>query len=211
MAIVDAGVGSQNAARAAADAIALHRPAWVVSSGFAGALVDDVKRGEFIIADSVADTHGNVVSLGPSFAAPQASQPTADGKKPAGPNWHVGRLLTVERLIRKVSEKRELAAAHSALACDMETFAVAEVCRRERTKFLSARIISDAVDDKLPPEAERLLGQKSLAFKLGAAFGAVLERPSSALDLWQMREDALIASDRLAKFLSGLARQLPVE
>ena len=38
VAIIEAGVGRQFAARGAAEAISRHRPAWVVSTGFAGAL-----------------------------------------------------------------------------------------------------------------------------------------------------------------------------
>jgi adenosylhomocysteine nucleosidase len=73
---------------------------------------------------------------------------------------------------------------------------------------LAIRIISDAVDDELPPEIEHLLKQKSLAGKLGAAAGAMLKRFSAAKDLWKLREDALKASDRLAKFLVGVTQHL---
>ena len=91
----------------------------------------------------------------------------------------------------------------------METFAVAKACAAAGRRLLSVRIISDAVDDELPPEIEHLLHQKTLAGKLGAAAGAVLNRFSAAKDLWQLREDALKASDRLAKFLVGVVEQLP--
>lgn len=198
--IIESGVGQACAARAAADVISIHRPAWVVSTGFAGALVDKVKRGHFVFAESVKGTESDTLSLGLNLAAPP------EGSKL---NWHVGRLLTVDKLIRKEAEKRELGAVHEALACDMETLAVAKVCKREQMNFLAVRIISDAVDDKLPKEAERLMGKKSLAFKLGAAFGAVLDRPASVKELWQLREDAIRASDRLASFLAGVAEQLP--
>jgi adenosylhomocysteine nucleosidase len=121
---------------------------------------------------------------------------------------HVGRLLSVDRLIRQPEERRKLHEEHAALACDMETFAVAQACRDAGTRLLSVRIISDAVDDELPPEIEHLLAQKSLAGKIGAAAAAVLHRPSAAKDLWNLREDALKASDRLAKFLRGVLGQL---
>jgi adenosylhomocysteine nucleosidase len=85
---------------------------------------------------------------------------------------------------------------------------VAEACRNENVPLLAIRVISDAVDDELPPEIEYLLAQKSLAGKLGAATGAFLKRFSAAKDLWRLREDALKASDRLAKFLEGVVKQL---
>jgi hypothetical protein len=70
------------------------------------------------------------------------------------------------------------------------------------------RIISDAVDDELPPEIERLVQSKTLARQLGAATGAIFKRPSAVKDLWQLREDAIRLSDRLARFLAGVVEQL---
>jgi adenosylhomocysteine nucleosidase len=120
----------------------------------------------------------------------------------------VGRLLTVDSLLREPAERRLLAEKHGAIAVDMESFAVAEACRASGVAFMAVRIISDAVDDELPPEIEHLLAQKSFAGKLGAATGAILKRFSAAKDLWKLREDALKASDRLAKFLGGIMDQL---
>jgi adenosylhomocysteine nucleosidase len=110
--------------------------------------------------------------------------------------------------LRDPAERRSLAEQHQAIACDMETFAIAQVCREQGVPLLAIRIVSDAVDDELPPEIEHLLKQKSLAAKVGAAAGAILKRFSAAKDLWKLREDALKASDRLAKFLVGVVEQL---
>jgi adenosylhomocysteine nucleosidase len=90
---------------------------------------------------------------------------------------------------------------HAAVACDMETYAIAEVCRVAKVPFLSVRVISDALEDELPKEVERLLEQHSLASKLGAATGAIFNRPSSIKDMWNLKEQAIKASDRLARFL----------
>ena len=85
---------------------------------------------------------------------------------------------------------------------------LAEICRKLKSKFLAVRIISDTVDDVLPKEIENLLDQSSLAGKLGAVAGAILNRPSSVKDMWRLREAAIKASDRLAKFLTGVMSQL---
>ena len=70
-------------------------------------------------------------------------------------------------------------------------------------RFLSVRIISDGLDDRLPPEVERMLDQHSLAGKLGAATRAIFQRPGSVKDMWKLQEIAHRASDRLANFLVG--------
>mgnify|MGYP001580188125 CR=1 FL=1 len=69
--------------------------------------------------------------------------------------------------------------------------------------------MTETVDDQLPADVDRLLHQKTAVAKLGAAAGSVWRRPSVAKDLWRFNEDALKASDRLARFLSGLVKNLP--
>ncbi|MCI0361941.1 MAG: hypothetical protein L0211_25950 [Planctomycetaceae bacterium] len=197
--IVESGVGAAAAARATKAAIEFYQPRWVVSAGFAGALHEDLRRGHVLMADTVVSESGEQLSVGIKLEAQVLA---------ASKGLHVGRLLTVDRLVRHASERRELHEKHAALACDMETFAVAQACRDAGTRLLSVRIISDAVDDELPPEIEHLLSQKSLAGKIGAAAGAVMHRWGAAKDLWNLREDALKASDRLAKFLRGVVGQL---
>ena len=198
--VVESGVGAAAAAQATADVIKFHQPAWVVSAGFAGGLADDLRKGQILMADMVADTSGKELAVGLKMD-PQIVATT--------PGLHVGRLVTVDKLIRTQAEKRRLAAASRALACDMESFAVAQTCARLNTRFLSIRIISDAVDDELPKEIGKLLAQKTWAGKLGAAAQAVFSRPSSAADLLKLQDDALKYSDRLARFLAGVVGQLP--
>jgi adenosylhomocysteine nucleosidase len=202
VALIETGVGRKAAAAATNDAIALHRPDWIISTGFAGSLNPTLRRGHILMADEVVDTEGRGLALGLQVdrAAVEAS-----------PSLHTGRLLTVDRLIHSAEEKQSLGSKHRALACDMETLAVAEVCQQQRVRFMSVRIISDAVDEELPKEIGRLLDQKSMAAKLGAATGAIFSRPSSVKDMWKLKEDAIKTADRLAKFLVGVVVQLPRE
>ena len=124
------------------------------------------------------------------------------------PRLHVGRLLTVDHVIGDPAEKRSLGEAHQALAVDMESLAVAEVCRREKVRFLSVRVISDSLDRELPPEVDNLVRQRSRAGRIGAVGAAIFRRPSSIKDMWQLKEDALVASERLGRFLVGVIGQL---
>jgi len=199
VAIVEGGVGQKAIARATTEAIKFYQPKWVISAGFAGGLNEQLRRGQIVMADEVINLAGETIPV--DLRLDRESLAASKG-------LHVGRLLTVDSILREPSERRDLAAKHSAIACDMETFAVAAACRQHGIPFLAIRIISDAVDDELPPEIEHLLKQKSLVGKLGAAAGAMLKRFSAAKDLWKLREDALKASDRLAKFLVGVTNEL---
>ena len=197
--IAESGVGRAAAAQATEDIIKIHHPQWIVSTGFAGALVPELQCGHVLMADSLVDSHHQPLEVGFRMA-PESIE--------AMPSLHVGRLLTVDELVRRRDEKGSLAAEFAAVACDMETIAVAQVCCRRQMRFLSVRIISDGLDDQLPPEVEHMLDQRSLAGKLGAATRAVFSRPGSVKDMWKLREIAHRASDRLAKFLVGVVPQL---
>jgi adenosylhomocysteine nucleosidase len=197
--IVESGVGRQRASRATEALIVGHRPRWIVSAGFAGGLDDRLKQGDILMADSIADTGTKQLAI--DFKLSGESQTSG--------RVHVGRLLTVERVIRDPAEKRDLGQRHGALAVDMESIGVAEVCQTEKVRFLSIRVIIDSVDQALPRDIDLLVNKKSTAGRLGAAAGAILRRPGSIKDMWQLKEDALVASERLAKFLVGVIGQLP--
>ena len=82
----------------------------------------------------------------------------------------------------------------------MESLFVGQVCRDYGTSFGSVRVISDDIETDLPPEIRGMLGS-SKVFRVGAALGAVWNRPSSAQDLWNLREIANRASESLARFV----------
>ena len=199
VAIARSGAGCKAAAVATEAILSGHQPAWIISAGFAGGLVDRVQRYDLVIGDRVVDTAGAEIPLDVQLDPAALAQM---------PRLHVGRLLCTDHVVRLPQEKRSLGERHQALAVDMETFAVAEVCRRRQVPFLAIRVIIDAVDDQLPSDVNCLLKQKSTAARLGAAFGAILNRPGSFTDLLKLKEHALVASDRLAKFLSQVIQAI---
>lgn len=195
--LVDAGIGERAARQATEALISGHHPQWIVSAGFSGALRPEVRRGDIVLASSVSDSTGSVLEI--DLQMDQASAP---------PKLHVGRLVMSPRVVCRTAEKAALAARHDALAVDMESYAVAEVCRRRATRFLAARIITDALDDELPPEVNRFAAPMSTARKLGHALGAVWERPGCVKDLVKLQQESLLAADALGEFLEAIARQL---
>jgi len=193
IALILAGAGQHNARRATEILIDGHRPCRVISAGFAGGLCPRLKRNDILIADRLLNGDGRELSadLLPGVAATAIQ-----------PGVHRGTLLTVDRVVRLPHDRQLLFQRTGALGVDMETFAVAEICAARQVPFSSIRVINDTVDQALPRDVEHLLAQKTGAARLGAALGAVLHRPASAKDMYQLRENALVASGRLAKFLA---------
>jgi adenosylhomocysteine nucleosidase len=200
VAVAISGLGQDRARGAAEALIAGHRPKWLISAGFAGGLQPHLGRSDIVLANSVVGEQGQRLSI-------ELGLPTSDERASRG--IHVGRMLTVDRIIRKVEEKRSLGKSHGAIAVDMESLAVAQVCQCEKQRFLAIRVITDTVNDELPRDVERLLNRPTMVRKLGAAAGSIVRRPSAAKDLWKLRESASTAADRLAKFLVGVIEQLP--
>ncbi len=198
--VVHSGPGASAAAKAAEATLQGHHPQWMISAGFAGALDPAVGRYDFVMAEQLVSLDGRV--LGTDLKVDTASLAQTPGVR-------VGRLLSADHVVRDPAEKRALGEQHKALAVDMETFAVAEVCQRYGTPMLAVRIITDTAEERLPAEIRVLLEQKTVAAKLGAVWAAVWNRPAVAKQLWELKERALVASDRLARFLASMVGQLP--
>ncbi|MFQ5732533.1 MAG: 5'-methylthioadenosine nucleosidase [Planctomycetaceae bacterium] len=172
-----------------------HSPKWVIACGYSGALRDGTAVGDVVMADAVVDTHGRELRVDLNMSA--------EGQK----RLHVGRFLTSDEMVRSVADKRALGEKHDAIAVDMESLPVAQVCRETGTRFLAVRAISDDLTADLPAEVVSVLGDTG-SFRLGAMLGAVWKRPGSVKEIWRLREQTMIASDRLAKFLQGVVVQL---
>ena len=196
------GIGQAAAAKVCDAIITAHRPRWIISAGYAGGLQASLARGEILLVDAVEDTEGNRFDLDLRLNRDEIEQQ---------PGLHVGKLLTAGRLVARPEEKQALGERHDALAVDMETAAVARVCRNAGVPLVAVRAISDAVDERLPPEIEAWVSDKSLARKAGVMAGSLWKQPGRLQQMWQMRERTLVLGDRLADFLAGLIGQLPVE
>lgn len=198
--VAETGLGAQAATAGTQAVLAGHRPTWLISAGFAGGLDRRLRRGDIVMANSLMDGHGRRLAIDLKLDPQKAA---------ATRRLHIGPCLTTDKILYRSSDKARLGAECEALAVDMESWAVGDVCRQAKTPFLAVRIISDAVDDELPPDVEALARQRSALARFGAAAGAVVRRPSSIKDMLQLRQDALVLSDRLARFLAGMIEQLP--
>jgi adenosylhomocysteine nucleosidase len=191
--VILSGPGRKNAAHATEILIDGHHPQRVISAGFAGGLSPRLKRNDILVVDRLVNAEGGEMAVELSAGLAKTLQQ---------PNVHCGALLTNDRVVRSPRERQSLHQRYGAMAVDMETFAVAEVCRRRQVPFSAVRVINDTSDEVLPSDVEYLLTRKAGAAQWGAALGAVCRRPASAKDMYQLRENALIASGRLAKFLA---------
>jgi nucleoside phosphorylase len=177
-----------------------HHPRYVIAAGFADALKEGLKLGDAVLADQVIGVQGERVPL---------ELPADIGVPRMRGHLHVGGVLTVDQGELSPADREELGRRYGGLALDHESLAVAEVCRQQRVSCLTVRVVRTGLRDELPRDVRHFNKQHSIAGRLGAALGTVVRRPGSVKDMWQWKEDALVASDRLAKVLDTLVLRLP--
>lgn len=143
-------VSGASAVRAydAAIALAEEQPSVLVSFGIAGALTDDLRPGDIVLADSVASSRGPSI---PASAAPtEALSRTAHAE---GFALARGSILGVEHVIANSSEKRRLSEETGALCVDMESYEIARVATERGLPFAVLRAIADPADLSIPEYA----------------------------------------------------------
>ncbi|MGL6225602.1 MAG: hypothetical protein ACRC10_03135 [Thermoguttaceae bacterium] len=221
--LVETGIGQRNALKGTEAILDVFRPRQIISAGFAGALDPHLRKNELLqpsrilrITGETGKTEGSekeeeaeesekreqaVIDLSETWSDERGTNVGETGLhgKETKP---VVSLLTVNQIVAKVAEKQELWQKTGANLVDMESYAIAEICRERNVPFRSVRIVLDTAEDELPGEIERL-GQPDLttARKVGAFFGMIFKRPSCVLDLYHFKERALIAADLLAGYL----------
>jgi adenosylhomocysteine nucleosidase len=189
--LVLTGMGRVRAQRGLEILLDGHRPRWIISAGFGGALDPTLKRNDIFLPGEVVNLEGR------RFAIDLALPPGAEAQ-----GLRTGRLLTVDEFVRKASEKLELRRKFDAEVVDMETSSLAALCGDRGVKFLAVRIISDEAGVDLPPEILAIVGPSG-GLRLGATIGALWKRPSSVKDLLELRQHAVEAAARLGDFLAG--------
>jgi len=196
MAVVLSGAGQKNAEEAANVLLDVFAPKIICSAGYAGGLSSRLLPSTICVPEQVMrESDGQVLDLSKPIPQKAASQ-----KTPSIPNKLT--LLTVNEVAELPVQKRRLHEQTGAELIDMETFAVAEVCRKREIPFLSIRVILDAVDDKIPKDIAKILDHldKGKSRLSGAIFGSILARPSVLLDFVSLKRRAFTATERLAKF-----------
>ena len=184
------GVGCKRARAALEQILSVSpSPSLVISAGFCGALQPSLKVGEIVVASEIVDQAGHVWPVG--GIRQQINQP---------PN----RFLTVNHLIATAAEKQRLGEYHKAVAVDMESAAIAEVCASRGVQFLAVRAVSDAADTELSPELVRLLsGGRVSVWK---ALKALARKPSLLGEFRLLARDTRLAARNLADTLLRIAR-----
>lgn len=184
--VVCGGIGPEAARRATEAIIALYRPAWVLSVGFAGALAESLRVGEIFEARWVVDTKdGSKTDTG-----------TGSG------------VLASFSSVAGADQKAKLASAYGAQAVDMEAAAVAKGAEARGLRFGAVKVISDEAGFPMPSMEPFVAGDGS--FRSGKFTLYSAARPWTWPTVFRLgRNSSLAARSLCAKLESTIASFSP--
>ncbi|MCP4407237.1 MAG: hypothetical protein GY807_05640 [Gammaproteobacteria bacterium] len=137
------GIGREQARRGASRLIAEGAGA-LLSWGSAAALDEDLKPGDIVLPRTISSVDGKIFTANKDWHQ-RLSQHF--GKKF---EVHTGALAETYAVLTDIAQKRSLAASQGAIAADMETAAIAEICQRTGILWIAVRAISDTVTMRVP-------------------------------------------------------------
>jgi adenosylhomocysteine nucleosidase len=168
------------------------RPSLVISSGFAGAVSEQLRVGDLILARNFSD---------PELLA-NAERILRD-RQP-----RLVKLFTSTSIIDSVTERNEIARAADAAAVDMETGAIADVCKIHGVPLLSLRIISDTASQPFPAPPSVLFDIERQQTNFGGLLAYLLRDPGSIWRLFRFARQIARARARLTDAMVAVVREL---
>lgn len=160
--VIKSGIGKADAARAATEFILRDRPDCIINSGCAGGIAPGMKVFDIVVGTQAAyhdvwcgdgSLPGQVQGLPQRFDADPDLVRTACSLQTSRP-LHRGLICSGDQfLTTPEDDARVLGIYPDALACDMESAAIAQVCRHYGVPFLSFRLISDVHNSHEEAEA----------------------------------------------------------
>ena len=185
--VLHTGVGAAACTAAIRRFLGTHSPRVVISSGFAGALTNELQLADLLLAENFTSAEWL-----------ERSHEILGGRERRGV------LATASTIADTPAARAELAQRSGAIAVDMETECIAAACREASVSMISLRAISDTPSAPLPAPPHVLFDVEAQQTNYGALARYVATHPSSALRLILFARRIASARERLAKALTAL-------
>jgi adenosylhomocysteine nucleosidase len=190
--ILHTGVGAKNCNSRLEILLHKARPSLVISSGFAGGVSEEMRVGDLILAQNFSD---------PGLLA--NAERLLRKREP-----RLVKLFTSASIIDSVAERNEIAQAAGAAAVDMETGAIADVCKVHGVPFLSLRVISDSAIQPFPAPPSVLFDIERQRTNFSGLLAYLLRDPGSILQLFRFGRQIARVRASLTDAIVALVRDL---
>lgn len=159
---VKCGIGKVNAAAAAAFLIADEQVDFLLNAGLSGA-IQGVRREEIVIGSSYLEADFDLTAIGYALGVKPGQEYCYEADKAlltaavqALPEAKTGRFGCGDIFLADPARKKLYGDTFEICAFDMETGAIAAVCRKSGVPFLSIRKISDDADDSATEDYQEM-------------------------------------------------------
>ena len=156
------GIGKVNAAMCAATMLLRYAPKLIISTGVAGGIGKGVKIGNLVVAEHSVQYDYDTTAVGEPKAGVMVCDeqmvelPTSAAHNAVLVRYaqdiyngvHTGVIATGDRFVADSAFCEQLREEFGAIACEMETGAIAHVCVANKTPFCGLRAISDNANEE---------------------------------------------------------------
>ena len=197
------GMGSARAQEATAVLIQRHNPEAILSIGFAGSLVGELRAGQLVIARQVyaleEPLHEGPLAVTNGLACdPALVELAVAAARQSRLAFREGASLTVPQVVSQPEVKKRLGDSLPVEVVEMESYWVGHVAADRGIPFLVVRAVLDEVGDRLP-DLPHIVDETG-AVARGPALRQLLSRPRQAAALIRLAASARRASQTLAVF-----------
>ena len=204
--LVQTGMGAARAEAAATSLVKRYELGAVLSVGLAGALKEDLRVGDLLIASQVNLLEGEMGQDPPAMSDGLACDPrlvelAVGAAQRTGLAFRQSASLTVPGLVSQPDLKRRIGRCLPVEAVEMESYWVGRVAVQHGIPFLALRAISDAVDERLP-DLQGVVDEEG-AVQTGRALSVLLRRPLYAPTLLRLARGARRAAQNLATLIEA--------
>jgi adenosylhomocysteine nucleosidase len=155
------GVGQKHCQLRMNEFFEAERPDFLISSGFAGGVREDLQVGNLILANNFSDRQ----------LLAKAQQILTSYRVEAV------KIFTSTTIINSIADRNEIARANNAAAVDMETAMIASACATHGVPMLSLRVITDSLQEPLPAPPSILFNLEQQRTDLGKLITHLLRHP----------------------------------
>lgn len=189
--VLHTGVGENACRKNLASFLQTQNADYLISAGFAGALDDLLRVGDLVLARNLSTL---------PIARAESVLTEFD--------THVGDLHTAQEMIDSIEERKTMAEQTGAVAVDMETNFIAQLCAERGLPMLSLRVITDTPNQPFPAPPDVLFdiaNQRTNILKLATY---LMIRPQRIPRLISFAKRIERAKEILAEALVALVRDL---
>lgn len=180
------GIGQENSRRAVLERLKQLTPQFVLTCGFAGGLCPKLATGDVLFS-----THDSNLNTKLTSAKAKAVK-----------------FLCVSRIATTGTEKAGLRRSSGADAVEMESEAIQQICRERELPCATVRVISDAANDDLPLDFNKL-SKRDLSLDFGKLAWAIAKSPGKIPALLRLQKTSSRAAANLADVLVKVTSPYP--